>query len=200
MQGTRRLGWLALSAAFLASTAIAGTVTVEQGRGHLIVDARDATIVEILDQLRKIRPFDIERIGDISTSLKVTRRFEGEFRQIMNRVLENESHVLVTARSSPDIQTVVLYGTPATTRASATKPAPQPDAPPAAVTGTPAKEIDPYVQAAFDRIAKEAEAAKGLPAETAPPASLQPMTGQNMPSSSRQSAMISTGIRGRRGL
>ena len=159
-----RIAAAGLFAGLNAGAASAGTVTVNTEKGNdrqIVVEAKDATIAEILASLNEKQAFELERLGDFANTGPQTRRYTGEFRHVLERVLENESHLVITTMSKRDVQRVVIYGAPSALPATGLK-APEPvqaTPPPAAAPDGPVT-IDPHVQAALDRAKKEAELAK----------------------------------------
>lgn len=146
-----------------AGAAAAGSVTVApdpQNARNIVVEARDASVAEIVARLQEAQPFEVERLGEPSAS-PITRRYAGEFRHVLERVLENENHLVVTTVQSRDVQRVVLYGSRIAAPSVARTAEPVTSAAPPA--GKP--PIDPVVQAALERARQDAEAAnaRGVP-------------------------------------
>ena len=164
MSTIARIAAAGLFAGLNAGAASSGTVTVNTEKGNdrqIVVEAKDATIAEILASLNEKQAFELERLGDFANTGPQTRRYTGEFRHVLERVLENESHLVITTMSKRDVQRVVIYGAPSALPATGLK-APEPvqaTPPPAAAPDGPVT-IDPHVQAALDRAKKEAELAK----------------------------------------
>ena len=172
-----RMASAGLAAVLCAGTASAGTVRVEadkENNRQIVIDAQDATVAEILAGMNEKQPFELERLGDFANVSPQTRRYTGEFRHVLERVLENESHLVVTSMGKRDVQRVVIYGSRLVQPTAVVPPATQPiPATAAAIVPLGPVQIDPVVQAALDRAKKEAELAKErgelLPHEMADP-------------------------------
>jgi hypothetical protein len=106
-----------MAAALLpACAANAGTVTVEATLDQMTVDAKEASLDEILERIGEAEGFRIERVGSASNPGPITARFEGAFHGVLARVLHNESHMIVhSATAKAGIASIVLFGTGAAT-------------------------------------------------------------------------------------
>jgi hypothetical protein len=178
-----------------AASSQAGVVaiTVEADGKTLSIDAKDATIEEILTKLNDTKPFVIERIGTIADTKSANRQLSGQTRVVLERLLENENHLIYTNVRTREVERLVVYGAPATNETSSNQP--QHVASPAPTRSAPetAKSPDPQDQltAAIDRATKDAEAAASNP---------QINTDQQSSRAPRgTSSMRGTAVRGRRG-
>ena len=146
--------------------ALAGSVTVDVDRdsGALVVVSHGATVEEIVGRLSEHSQFEFEPMGDAAHPRTLTGEFRGGTRSVLEQILDNESHVIVSAAGTGAVSRVVIYGrhdgehaTPGASAAPAViaQPtvapapiAPQPVAPmkkPAAspVPTTPARAVQP---------------------------------------------------------
>ena len=182
--------------------AVAATVTVEAdtASGKLVVEAKDATIDEVLTKLGKSQNFAIERNGEASSTRVGNYHLKGSASSILERLLVNESHMVITAAGGRTVQRVVMYGSrggePAAP-AVAVKPAAQsPAANPAAKPVTEPviaadPPIDPKVEEALERARKDAVTAKAEPAN--------PLNQTSNPFHGHRSAALAFGAHGRGG-
>lgn len=171
--------------------AVAGTVTVEadQASGKLVVEAHDVTIEEVLVRLSTSQNFEIERVGDVSNKRTGTYHFNGTLKSILDRLLQHESHLVVTAAGPHPIQRVVLYGS---RRGGQSMTVQEPVQKPVTVAAIAAEPpIDPAVQAALERARKDADAPKADPSD--------PLNNTASPYQGRRSVALGLGSRGRGG-
>jgi hypothetical protein len=173
----------------------AGTVSIgvnPANQKELVVEAQDATIPEILARLQELQPFEIEQSGDYATPGPITRRYTGEFRHVLERVLENENHLVVSSERLPAVERVVIYGGGGNDKTMTVAHAPQAMAS-ASLAAPPAPPpVDPVVQVAMARAKEDAAAAKAR-GEAFPPE-------YSSPAPMRRSAANGWGRSGRRGL
>jgi hypothetical protein len=175
---------LATALSLGAPAVLAGTVTIAEdsaNKKNIIVDVKDATTDEVLAALNGKHAFAVERLGDYSQAI-VTRRYTGEFRHVLERVLDNVNHLVVTSERDREVQRVVIYGRHTVIDVAAAAPAkPAPRAPAA---GTSPPPLDPEVVAAVERARLNAEAANDRGDTDPDPTYARP---------SRRSAMYSRG-------
>ena len=76
---------------------------------HVVLQANDATIAEILAALRSA--FDLEMKLKGTTARKFSGVYSGSVRQVLSRLLTGENYVL---RSAADGMSMVLFGSSAT--------------------------------------------------------------------------------------
>ena len=110
-----RPAWLsgmavALAAFLIPSAAAAGSVTIDEDRGTFAIEAKDATVDEVLTRVGQSQGFSVERGGD-TPGTTFSGRFTGPLKTVMARILENESHMIVhSATSKTGIARVLLLG------------------------------------------------------------------------------------------
>jgi hypothetical protein len=90
----------ALAAILVPAHADAGTFSVDASGPQITVEAKEARIEEILAEIGLSRGFDIEQIGD-ATGEPVSGRFSGPLLAVMDRILQNQSHVIVHSKTAP---------------------------------------------------------------------------------------------------
>lgn len=178
-----------------ASGVTAGTVSVEadSSSGGLVVEAQDATTDEILRRLAQTQPFEIEQLGDAVSKETVTLRYHGAVKAVLERVLENQSHLVITNSGRGDVRRVVVYGARRFEQAAFERATPvaMPVSAPAAVTTEgvhPA--VDSHLRLTIERAKKDAEAAKALPGT---------QQDKTSPYLGHRSAMMGVGFRSRSG-
>ena len=96
-----------------AGGASATNVSLEMAGGdaHVVVEAQDATVQDVLQKLSEGHGFKIERADQARDDAKISGRFEGPFSHVLDRVLEKENHFIErSSNQSGAITRVVLYG------------------------------------------------------------------------------------------
>ncbi|WP_143117833.1 hypothetical protein [Hyphomicrobium facile] len=91
----------------------AANVSLEMAAGdaHVVVEAQDATVQDVLTKLSESRGFKVERADQARDDAKISGRFEGPFSHVLERVLEKENHFIEHGlNESGTIARVVLYG------------------------------------------------------------------------------------------
>lgn len=92
--------------------ALAGSVTVESKSDLFIVEAREASVDEVLERIGEVQGFRVDRIGQSSNDGRLTMRLEGPFDVVLERVLQNESHMIIYSQDTKTgINRLVLIGT-----------------------------------------------------------------------------------------
>ncbi|WP_045835016.1 hypothetical protein [Hyphomicrobium sp. 99] len=103
------------------------------GDAHVVIEAQDATVQDVLLKLSEGRGFKVERADEARDDARISGRFEGPLAHVLERVLEKENNFVERSPDQPrTIARVVLYGAfPASAPASdaQTAPAAQPVAP-----------------------------------------------------------------------
>lgn len=81
------------------------------GDAHIVVEAQDATVQDVLEKLSEGHGFKVERADQARDDAKISGRFEGPFSHVLERVLEKENHFVEhSLNETGTITRVVLYG------------------------------------------------------------------------------------------
>ena len=81
------------------------------GDAHVVVEAQDATVQDVLEKLSEGHGFKVERADQTRDDAKISGRFEGPFSHVFERVLEKENHFVEhSLNETGTITRVVLYG------------------------------------------------------------------------------------------
>ncbi|CAA2142684.1 hypothetical protein [Hyphomicrobium sp. ghe19] len=103
------LGFALLGAG--AASAANVSLEVADGDAHVVVEAQDATVQDVLQKLSEGHGFKVERADQARDDAKISGRFEGPFSHVLERVLEKENHFVEHGSNEPGaITRVVLYG------------------------------------------------------------------------------------------
>jgi hypothetical protein len=125
---------------------------VDSGPGTVVVEARDATVEQVLEALSKSRNFEFHSSGALTRVLSAT--YSGTLPRVLGRILDGYDHVVQSTPSGIRVNVVgVAQALPSVSKFVAT---------PAAMSGTMAVNIGHKVSANVDQDEENAQA--GVPA------------------------------------
>lgn len=172
----RDVSALLLGAAVCAGAAQAEVRVTEAGGDRLTVEAHDATLGQVLDALRAVRPLHLHATGALNRP--VTGTYSGSLPRVLSRILDGYDHVIHLTATGIELD---VLGVGQGERASA----------PAAGTVTVVRNIGQRVSSNVDQDEEAARAPAAPPraARTVPPVvPVQPavLTGSAEPSGARR--------------
>ena len=110
--------------AFGISSASAGTVTVsgEDPNASISVTVENATVADVLAQLREKFDFEVEDLAHAGTDEAFDAKLAGNLADVLQRLLRNRNHVIVrSAEAASGISRVVIINDKIGKAASQTK-------------------------------------------------------------------------------
>lgn len=122
MVTTRTRTWTAWCSAMLGlcaltsmglGTAWAGDARVADGATsrHVIVDANDAGLDEVLAALSERFGFAVDHVTSPNERVRFSGRLEGSLEGVLGRILRNEGHIIVRAeKSQAGISSIIVMG------------------------------------------------------------------------------------------
>jgi hypothetical protein len=134
---------------------------VEAGPGTLVVEARDATVEQILEALSKSRNFEFHTARALNRVLSGT--YSGTLPRVLSRILDGYDHVV---RSTPSGIRLSVVGVAGPARPSVTQFL---AAAPTVVSGTVPMNIGNRVSSNVDLDEENAAMAGAVPVKAAPP-------------------------------
>jgi hypothetical protein len=139
----------------LSLPAMADVRIVDSGPGTVVVEARDATVEQVLEALSKSRNFEFHASGALTRVLSAT--YSGTLPRVLGRILDGYDHVVQSTPSGIRVNVVgVAQALPSVSKLLAT---------PAAMSGTMAVNIGRRVSTNVDQDEENAQAAQaGVPA------------------------------------
>jgi hypothetical protein len=122
---------------------------VDSGPGTVVVEARDATVEQVLEALSKSRNFEFHAAGALTRVLSAT--YSGTLPRVLGRILDGYDHVVQSTPSGIRVNVVgVAQALPSVSKFVAT---------PTAMSGTMAVNIGHKVSTNVDQDEENAQAA-----------------------------------------
>lgn len=105
------LGAVMLLSGLASAPAIALADVVTEPAAFIAIDASDTPVDDLLGQISASYGFAVERSGPKTDAVKLTGHYEGTVKEVVNRVLEDENHLIRYAKGQPNrIAKIVLMG------------------------------------------------------------------------------------------
>jgi hypothetical protein len=118
--GAGLLGVAAIAATAIAENEARGVVRSTFRDGTVVVEAKDASILEIVESLSQALDFEVEGEAP-SKDVRVSRSLEGTLNEVLEKLLNGANYVLVTEAGAPK-RLLILTAGPTPARASPTSP------------------------------------------------------------------------------
>lgn len=99
-----------LAALALSAPALAGAVSVNSADGIVTLEATDASVDVVMENLAQSLGFEVERLGPASCSKPVWGRYSGSLGNVLSRALEKQSHLILYSAATSAVEKVVLFG------------------------------------------------------------------------------------------